>query len=50
MRLRAFRFVSERFTRRERTGVAAEFLLFALIAFTAIWPMVTLAHALALRP
>ncbi len=49
MRLRAFRFVSERYTQRERPGVAAEFLLFALIAVTAAWPMITLAHALALH-
>ena len=49
MRLRAFRFVSERFARRERPSVAAEFLLFALIAFTATWPIVTLVHALGLR-
>jgi hypothetical protein len=49
MRLRAFRFLSERYTQRERPGVAAEFLLFALITLTAAWPMFTLAHALGLR-
>ncbi len=45
-RLRAFRFLSERFVQRERPSVVAEFLLFALIALTATWPMFTLAHAL----
>lgn len=45
MRLRAFRFLSERYAQRERPSVAAEFILFALIVLTATWPMVTLAHA-----
>lgn len=49
MRLRAFRFLSERYAQRERAGVIAEFLLFALITLTAAWPMFTLAHALGLR-
>ena len=49
MRLRAFRFLSERYTQRERPSVAAEFSLFALIVLTATWPMVTLAHALGLH-
>ena len=49
MRLRAFRFLSERYTPRERPSVAAEFLLFALIVLTATWPMFTLAHALGLN-
>ncbi len=48
MRLRAFRFLSERYTQRERPSVAAEFVLFALIALTAAWPIFTLAHALRL--
>jgi hypothetical protein len=48
MRLRVSRFLSERYAQRERPGVAAEFLLFALIVLTAIWPMFTLAHALGL--
>jgi hypothetical protein len=48
MRLRAFRFVSERYVQRERPNVAAEFILFAVIVLTATWPMFTLAHALGL--
>jgi hypothetical protein len=48
MRLRAFRFMSERFAQRDRTGVAVEFFLFGLIVFTATWPLVSLAHALRL--
>jgi hypothetical protein len=48
MRLRAFRYLSERFAQHERPNVVAEFLLFALIVLTATWPMFTLAHALGL--
>ena len=48
MRLRAFRFLSERYTQCERPSVAAEFILFALIVLTATWPMFTLAHTLGL--
>jgi len=48
MRLRTFRFVSERYAQRERPNVAAEFILFAVIVLTATWPMFTLAHALGL--
>lgn len=47
LRLRAFRFLSERYTRREQPGVAAEFILFAVIVLTAAWPMVTLVQAMA---
>jgi hypothetical protein len=49
LRLRAFRFLSERFEQRERPSVAAEFLLFAVIVLTATWPLITLAHVLALH-
>jgi hypothetical protein len=48
-RLRAFRFLSERFAQRERTGVVAEFILFALIVLTATWPLIILAHAFSLN-
>jgi len=45
-RLRAFRFLSERFTQRERPNVAAEFILFALIVVTSTWSILSLAHAM----
>ena len=48
VRLRAFRFLSERYAQRERPSVAVEFILFAVIVLTATWPMFTLAHALGL--
>lgn len=49
MRLRAFRFLSERYAQRERPSVAAEFILFALIVLVTSWPMVTLVHVMSLH-
>ncbi|MFN2621835.1 MAG: hypothetical protein ABR611_03230 [Chthoniobacterales bacterium] len=46
MRLRAFRFLSERFAQRERPNVAAEFILFAVIVVTSTWSILSLAHAM----
>ena len=49
MRLRAFRFLSERYMQRERPSFfAAELILFAVIVITATWPIISLAHALRL--
>ena len=48
MRLRAFRFLSERYMHRERPSYAPEFILFALIVITVAWPMLSLAHAMSL--
>src|SRR5438067_12782844 len=48
-RLRAFRFLSERFAQRDRSSYAAEFFLFVMIGLTAVWPMFSLAHAMSLR-
>jgi len=49
MRLRAFRFLSERFAQRERPSVAAEFILFALIVLISTWSIFSLAHAMKLN-
>jgi len=46
MRLRAFRFLSERFAQRERPSAAAEFILFAVIVLTSTWSILSLAHAM----
>jgi len=46
MRLRAFRFLSERYAQRERSSYAAEFFLFVLIVLTAASAMFSLAHAM----
>ena len=48
-RLRAFRFMSERYAQRERPSVVAEFVLFALIVLISTWAMLSLVHALGLR-
>ena len=48
MRLRALRFLSERYAQRERPSYAVELILFALIVLTATWPMFSLAHAMSL--
>jgi len=48
MRLRAFRFLSERFAQRERPSVAAEFILFAVIVLTSTWSILSLAQAMRL--
>jgi hypothetical protein len=49
MRLRAFRFLSERFAQRERPNVAAEYFLFALIVITSTWSILSMAHVLRLN-
>jgi hypothetical protein len=48
LRLRALRLLSEKYTYRERPSVAAEFVLFAVIAIVSAWPLWTLAHVMAL--
>jgi hypothetical protein len=49
LRLRSFRFLSDRFVQRERPSVAAEFILFALIVITSTWSIVSLAQAMRLN-
>ena len=46
LRLRAFRFLSERYAQRERPSIAAEFILFAVIVLTSTWSILALAHAM----
>jgi hypothetical protein len=48
LRLRAFRFLSERYYHRERPNYFAELLLFGLIIIIAVWPMFSLASAMTL--
>ena len=47
LRLRAFRFMSERYTQRERPSVAAEFILFAVIVILSTSAIFSLGHAMA---
>jgi len=46
MRLRALRFLSERYTQRECPPYFAELFLFLLIVITAMWPIFSLASAM----
>ena len=46
LRLRAFRFIGERFAQRERPSVAAEFALFAVIVLTSTWSILGLIQAM----
>lgn len=46
MRLRAFRFLSERYRLRECPNYFPELFLFGLIVITATWPMLSLAAAM----
>jgi hypothetical protein len=48
MRLRAIRFLSERYHHRERPNYFTELFLFGLIFLTAVWPMFSLAAAMTL--
>jgi hypothetical protein len=47
IRLRASRFLSERYRQRERPSYFAELFLFAVIVITATWPIFSLANAMA---
>ena len=46
MRLRASRFLSERYMQRERPGYFADLFLWAVIVITVTWPMFALVHAM----
>ena len=48
MRLRALRFLSERYYHRDRPNYSVELFLFVLIIVIAVWPMFSLAHAMTL--
>jgi len=48
LRLRALRLLSEKYTHRERPSVAAEFILFTLIAITAASALIGMAHSMTL--
>ena len=48
LRLRALRLLSDRYAYAERPSVAAEFVLFGVIALTVTWPLIHLAQAFTL--
>ena len=47
LRLRAFRFIGERYAQRERPSVVAEFVLFAVIVLLSTSAFISLGHAMA---
>lgn len=47
---RAIRFVQDRYAQRERPGVAAEFIVLAIIVAVSTWPLLTLAHVMNIHP
>ncbi len=47
LRMRAFRFMSERYAQRERPSVAVEFILFAVIVLLSTSALFSLGHAMA---
>jgi hypothetical protein len=46
IRVRAVRFLSERYWQREQPSYFAELLLFAIIVIISAWPMISLAQAM----
>ena len=50
IRVRASRFFSDRYAYRARPGYLSELVAFGLIVFTAIWPIILLANAMAAAP
>jgi hypothetical protein len=47
MRVRASRFLSDRYAYRAQPNYLSELLAFAIVAVTAIWPVFLLANAMA---
>jgi hypothetical protein len=46
MRLRASRFLSERYQQRERPCYFTDLFLWTLIVIVSIWPITTIVHAM----
>ena len=47
IRIRASRFLTDRYAYRERPNYLAELAVFGIIVITAIWPILSLANAMA---
>jgi hypothetical protein len=50
MLFRASRFFSDRYAYRAKPGYLSELLAFGMIVFIAVWPIVLVAHAMAVAP
>jgi hypothetical protein len=50
LRVRASRFFSDRYAYRAQPDYLSELIAFGMIVFVAVWPIILLAHAMALSP
>jgi len=50
LRVRAYRFVSDRYAYRVQPNYLSELVAFGIIVFIAIWPIILVANALAAAP
>ena len=48
--VRASRFFSDRYAYRAQPGYLSELLAFGMIVFIAVWPIILVAHAMAVAP
>jgi hypothetical protein len=48
IRVRVSRFFSDRYAYRAQPGYLSEVLAFGMIVFSAVWPIILVAHAMAL--
>jgi hypothetical protein len=46
IRVRVARFLSDRYSQRERPGYLADLFLWGVVVMIATWPILTLAHAM----
>jgi hypothetical protein len=50
MLFRASRFFSDRYAYRAKPGYLSELVAFGMIVFIAVWPIILVAHAMAVAP
>jgi hypothetical protein len=50
MLVRVSRFFSDRYAYRARPGYLTELVAFGMIVFIAVWPIILVAHAMAVAP
>jgi hypothetical protein len=48
--VRVFRFFSDRYAYRTQPGYLSELVGFGMIVFIAVWPIILVAHAMAVSP
>jgi len=50
LHIRASRFFSDRYAYRTQPGYLSELVAFGMIVFIAVWPIILVAHAMAVSP